>query len=251
MICREEAPSVSIVMPAYNAQSYIKSAIDSVLGQTFQDWELLVVDDLSVDDTAEYVLSYKDDRIRYLKNPRNLGAAQTRNRAIDAARGRYIAFLDSDDIWLPYKLAAQVALLDSGMAISYGDYVRISEDGRLLAGVSVPAVLRYDDMLKSNFIGHLTGIYSKERLPDLRFEAGGHEDYVFWLRAVKIAGEIHATLPGTPLAQYRVVKNSLSSNKGKAMRWQWNIYRNVLKLPVLQSFYYFLFYIFNALRKRY
>ncbi|WP_051593531.1 glycosyltransferase family 2 protein [Achromobacter sp. DH1f] len=244
-------PSVSIVMPAYNAQRYIKIAIDSVLGQTFKDWELLVVDDCSSDDTGKYVLDYQDERIRYIKNPQNLGVAQTRNRAIEAALGKYIAFLDSDDVWLPQKLAAQVALLEKGATISYGSYVRITEDGRPLATVAVPKSLCYGDMLKSNFIGHLTGIYRKDRLPELRFESGGHEDYVFWLRAVKMAGEIHAALPGTPLAYYRVVKNSLSSNKGKAMRWQWKIYRNVLKLSLLRSAYYFVFYVFNALRKRY
>lgn len=247
----ETLPSVSIVMPAYNAQRYIKIAINSVLEQTFKDWELLVVDDSSTDDTGKYVLEYADDRIRYLKNPGNLGVVQTRNRAIDAARGKYIAFLDSDDIWLPHKLDAQVRMLESGVAISYGSYVRIAEDGRALGTVLVPQSLRYNDMLKSNFIGHLTGIYRKDCLPDLRFEPGGHEDYVFWLRAVKIAGEIHATSPEMPLAHYRVVKNSLSSNKGKAMRWQWGIYRNVLNLSLPRSLYYLFFYILNALRKRY
>ncbi|WP_445659225.1 glycosyltransferase family 2 protein [Achromobacter sp. NCFB-sbj8-Ac1-l] len=246
----EKLPSVSIVMPAYNAQRYIKHAIDSVLEQTFQDWELLVVDDSSTDNTGKYVAEYTDERIHYLKNPGNLGVVQTRNRAIDAARGKYIAFLDSDDIWLPHKLAAQVQVLEAGVAVSYGSYVRMTEEGELLAPVDVPESLKYSDMLKSNFIGHLTGIYRKDRLPDLRFESGGHEDYVFWLRAVKIAGEIHATLPGTPLAYYRVVKNSLSSNKGRAIRWQWRIYRKVLSLSLPLSFYYFCFYIFNAFRKR-
>lgn len=249
MISRE-TPRVSIVMPAYNAQGYINDAIDSVLAQTFESWELIVVDDCSVDETARHISSYADDRIRYLKNTENMGVAQTRNRAIDAACGEYIAFLDSDDVWLPHKLAAQVSLLDGGMPISYGDYVRVAEDGRKLGAVAAPESLRYSDMLKSNFIGHLTGIYRKDSLPDLRFESGGHEDYVFWLRAVKIAGVIHATLPGTPLAHYRVLGNSLSSNKGKALRWQWRIYRKVLNMSVARSSYYFSFYIFNAVRKR-
>lgn len=245
-----KTPRVSVIMPAYNAQAFINEAIDSVLCQTFEDWELIVVDDCSIDETARQVLSYADGRIRYLKNTVNLGVARTRNRAIDAALGEYVAFLDSDDAWLPHKLAAQVEVLDGGVPITYGDYMRVAEDGRELVSVGAPKSLRYSDMLKSNFIGHLTAIYRKASLPGLRFEPGGHEDYVFWLRAVNIVGEVHATLPGTPLARYRVVGNSLSSNKRKAMRWQWRIYREVLKLSLARSCYYFFFYIFNAVRKR-
>ncbi|AUT45202.1 glycosyl transferase [Achromobacter sp. AONIH1] len=250
-MCLEDVPLVSIVMPAYNSQSYIRSAIDSVLAQTFEGWELLVIDDSSIDNTAEYVQAYSDRRIRYLKNAQNLGVAETRNKAIEIARGKYIAFLDSDDIWLPYKLAAQVELLERGAVICYGSYARMSSDGRLLNKVIAPASLRYSDMLKSNSIGHLTGIYRKDSFPNLRFESCGHEDYVFWLRAVKILGEVHAALPDTPLAHYRVLKNSLSSNKLRAIRWQWNVYRKILNFSVARSTYYFSFYIFNALRKRY
>jgi hypothetical protein len=153
-------------------------------------------------------------------------------------------------MWLPHKLAAQVALLDDGASITYGDYLRVAEDGRRLATVSAPKSLCFRDMLKSNHIGNLTGIYRKDRFPSLRFEEGGHEDYVFWLRAVKIAGVIHATLPGSPLAHYRVTEHSLSSDKTKAMRWQWRIYRSVLKMSLARSAYYFSHYILNAVRKR-
>lgn len=245
-----KVPYVSIVMPAFNAERHIGQAIDSVIAQTFEEWELIVVDDCSVDGTALRVLSYADKRIRYLKNPQNWGVAQTRNAAIDVAQGKYIAFLDSDDQWLPGKLAAQVRHLDSGSIISYGDYVRVAEDGRELGTVTAPMSLGYSDMLKSNFIGHLTGMYLKDRFFDLRFQPGGHEDYVFWLRAVRIAGQIHATSPGTPLARYRVREHSLSSNKIKAMHWQWRIYRKILNLSFARSSYYFSFYIFNAVRKR-
>ena len=179
LMCLEDVPLVSIVMPAYNSQSYIRSAIDSVLAQTFKGWELLVIDDSSIDNTAEYVRAYSDRRIRYLKNAQNLGVAETRNKAIEIARGKYIAFLDSDDVWLPYKLAAQVELLEQGAVICYGSYARMSSDGRLLNKVIAPASLRYSDMLKSNSIGHLTGIYRKDSFPNLRFESCGHEDYVF------------------------------------------------------------------------
>lgn len=250
-VCNDGArPRVSIIMPAYNAKAYIGQAIESAIAQTFPDWELIVVDDCSTDDTAACVRSYSDSRVRYFKNERNSGVAYTRNCGIEAARGEYIAFLDSDDVWLPCKLAAQVRQLDTGALISYGAYYRIAADGKRLSMVNVPPALCYRDMLKSNFIGHLTGVYNKSRFPDLRFESGGHEDYVFWLRAVKIAGVIHAALPGTPLANYRVLENSLSADKKKALRWQWRIYRDVLQFSIGKSFYYFTFYVLNAVRKR-
>lgn len=250
----DSQPRVSIVMPAYNAARFIAEAIESVIAQTLPDWELIVVDDASTDDTAACVqaCARRDARIHCVRNERNLGAAQTRNRAIDLARGRYIAFLDSDDVWLPHKLATQVAFMEkTGTPITYGDYLRIDEAGIRLGRVSAPPVLQYRDMLKSNFIGNLTGVYRRDRLSDLRCETGGHEDYLFWLRALRrLDARIFATPSDTPLACYRVAAESLSGNKLKAMAWQWTVYRRRLGLPIWSSLYYLGFYIFHALRKR-
>lgn len=247
----ETSPVVSVVMPAYNAHQHIGEAIESVLTQTFDDWELIVVDDCSNDATSNIVSGYLDRRIHYVRNECNLGAAGSRNRALDLARGQYVAFLDSDDVWLPEKLAVQIAFMEStGTTVSYGDYMRIGEDGTALGIVRAPAILRYRTMLKSNFIGNLTGIYRVDSIPGLRFEAGGHEDYVFWLRAIRKAIVARSASPGVPLAYYRVVVGSLSSNKFRAMRWQWAIYRRTLRLPVLISCFYFVCYLANALAKR-
>ncbi|WP_170947155.1 glycosyltransferase family 2 protein [Bordetella genomosp. 2] len=249
----EHPPAVSIVMPAYNAGRFIGAAIDSVLAQTCQDWELIVVDDASTDGTAGLVRAYqqRDARIRHERQPRNQGVAAARNRALEMARGRYVAFLDSDDTWEPAKLARQLAFMEqSGAAISYAAYLRVDDDGRELSRVRVPAVVRYADMLTSNHIGNLTGIFRRAELADLRFEPVRHEDYLFWLHAIERVGEARATPSDEPLARYRASAGSLSGNKLRAAGWQWRIYRQTLGLSVARSAWLFACYAVNALRKR-
>ncbi|MCD0504148.1 glycosyltransferase family 2 protein [Bordetella petrii] len=249
-----ESPGVSIVMPAYNARRFIGAAIESVLAQTCPDWELIIVDDASTDDTAEVVRAYqrRDARIRYEKSVPNQGVAAARNRALDLARGRYVAFLDSDDLWEPAKLAQQMAFMDqTGTDISFASYLRIDEDGRERSRVQVPARVRYTDMLTSNHIGNLTGIFRRARLADLRFEPVRHEDYLFWLHAIERVGQARATPSDAPLARYRTSAGSLSGNKLRAAGWQWTIYRHVLGLSVPRSACLFVCYAVNALRKRF
>lgn len=249
----EKHPTVSVVMPAYNARRFIGEAIQSVLDQTYGAWQLIVVDDASTDDTAEIVASYRrnDERISYVRNPGNLGVVHSRNRALELAQGKYVAFLDADDVWKPAKLAAQVAFMEqTGTSVSYGSYLRIDGDGRPVGKVVAPDGLSYDDMLKSNFIGNLTGIFRRADLSDLRFEDIRHEDYVFWLRALDKVGWARATPSCEPLAGYRVSAGSLSANKLKAARWQWTIYRSVLGLSILRSTSCFIWYAWFAMMKR-
>ncbi|WP_186332179.1 glycosyltransferase family 2 protein [Bordetella genomosp. 13] len=249
----DSAPAVSVIMPTHDARRYIAAAIDSVIAQTQADWELIVVDDASGDGTADLVQAYaaRDARIRYVRNPRNLGVAATRNRALDLARGRYVAFLDSDDLWMPGKLRAQVAFLDQTRgAVSYGHYRRIDETGQAMGDVRPPAHIDYRAMLRSNFIGNLTGIFRRSELGDLRFVTAGHEDYLFWLDAMRRARTAAATPFDGPLASYRVLRGSRSANKLRAMAWQWRIYRDHLRLSVLHSAWLFLHYVFLALKKR-
>ena len=121
---------VSIIMPSYNTGAYIGNTIDSVLSQTHTDWELIIVDDCSCDNTDAVVASYHDTRIRYLKNEKNSGAAVSRNRALREAKGKYIAFLDSDDLWEPNKLETQLAYMkEKGYAFTYTDYRIRNNDG--------------------------------------------------------------------------------------------------------------------------
>ena len=249
-----DAPSsgrVSVIMPAWNAAATIGRSIDSVLSQDHADLELVVVDDGSTDATAELVArrAATDARVRLLRQA-NAGVAAARNAGMAAASGRYLAFLDSDDWWYPGKLRRQLACMrDTGAAVSYSAYERFATDGRRLSQVTPPASVTHADMLRSNRIGNLTGMLDR-RLGDLRFEHIGHEDYVFWLRAVRLAGTAIRVGDGEPLAGYLVRDGSVSANKWRAARWQWRIYRDVERLAVLPAAGYMLAYGVNALRKR-
>lgn len=242
---------VSIIMPAYNAESYIASAIDSILNQSYQNWELLVVNDASADTTGKIVqeIQKKDPRITLLTNAANMGIAGSRNVALENAKGRFIAFLDSDDLWLPEKLDTQLAfMVESGAAITYSGYTRIDEHGKYLGTVKPPKLVSYDDLLKSNHIGNLTGVYDCESLGKEYFKRFKHEDYIAWLNLLKRTAYAHG-LP-QELAQYRVYSGSTSSNKLKTISWQWRIYRESEQLSAARSCILMISYIWNAVYKR-
>ena len=217
-------PLVSVVMPAYNASRFITEAVNSVLAQSYQNWELLIVNDASPDNTLEIArnLADQDSRIHVIDQPQNGGVAKARNTALEIAKGKYIAFLDSDDIWSADKLDLQVSLMESeGVTVCYGAYTRIDEDGNKLGDVKPPESVDYQSLLKSNFIGNLTGIYNAETLGKELLTDFRHEDYVAWLSLLKRAGKAKAA-KGV-LGQYRVYSNSLSSNKVKTLSWQWKM----------------------------
>ncbi|MGB8634862.1 MAG: glycosyltransferase [Rhodanobacteraceae bacterium] len=242
---------VSVIMPVYNAGRWLRQAIDSVRAQTHEHWELLAVDDGSCDESPEILADFaqRDRRIRVLTQA-NAGVAAARNRAMAEARGDYVALLDADDWWQPLKLERQLACLRrSGSSICYAPYQRVDEQGRVLGTVVPPARVTHRDMLDSNYIGNLTGMYAR-RIGDAVFRDIGHEDYVFWLEQVRRAGSA-TRVPGTePLAAYRVREHSLSGNKLRAARWQWTIYRTVEHLGVLSAARHMLRYAWHALAKR-
>jgi glycosyltransferase involved in cell wall biosynthesis len=243
---------VSVVMPVYNAGAWLSHSIGSLKAQSHGDWELLAVDDGSKDDSLARLraLAAEDPRIRPIAMPANGGVAAARNAGIDAARGRWIAFLDSDDAWAPGKLERQVADLRArDLSISYAAYQRVDERGRPLSRVMPPDEVDYPAMLRSNHIGNLTGIYDRP-LGAARFRKVGHEDYVFWLDLVRRAGRA-ARVPGDePLAFYTVRDGSVSANKLRAAGWQWRIYREIEGLGALRSAWLMLHYAGHALRKR-
>ena len=245
---------VSVVMPLYNGEHFLRRPVESVLTQSHREVELVVVDDGSTDRGADLVANYaRDDaRVRLVRAGRNRGVAAARNHAIELARGRYVTFLDSDDWWHPDKLRRQLEVLDAHeAAIAYSSYQRVAEDGALLGVVTPPAHLTHREMLQSNHIGNCTGIYDRTRLGgDGRFRRIGHEDYVFWLELVMRAGHAVRADGDGPLAWYLVRKGSVSSNKLRAARWQWRIYREVEGLNPAQSAYYMMHYARNALGKR-
>ena len=242
---------VSVIMPVFNAESTMRRSIESVLAQTFAELELIVVDDGSRDGSASIIAEYaaRDARVRPLRQD-NAGVAAARNAGITMARGSHVAFLDSDDWWAPRKLELQLAEMRRCNAlVSYASYQRVAEDGRLLSQVRPPARVDYRDMLSSNHIGNLTGIYDR-RIGDVEFRRIGHEDYVFWLDRVRRAG-FACRVPGEePLAYYLVRGGSVSANKLRAARWQWRIYRDVEGLPLFRAVWCMLQYIRHALHKR-
>lgn len=242
---------VSIITPSYNSEKYIASTIESVLNQTYESWELIIIDDKSPDNANKIIESYskKDNRIKHIKLLENAGPANARNKAISEAQGKYIAFLDSDDIWLPQKLEKQISLMEEeGLLLSYSAYHTIDENGTRINTRNVKEYIDYTDMLKSNHIGNLTGIYKCSELGKVYMDNVGHEDYTLWLKIMKKIGSTRGIVE--PLAEYRVFSNSISANKFKAMSWTWNIYRNVVGLNLFSSSYYFLHYVYYSLKKR-
>lgn len=247
-----EPDLVSIIMPAHNSERFIDETIGSVLAQTYRNWELIVVDDRSTDATPKMLerLAQQDGRIRPFLLGTNSGAAVARNTAIEHARGRYIAFLDSDDLWLPHKLARQITFMqESGSPFTYASYERITEDGRPIGSFHVPARATYGSVLKRNVIGCLTAVYDsqyfgKTFMPLIR-KGQDHGLWLFLLRRVD-----HATGIGEILGRYRVRENSISSNKLESSRWVWRLYREVLKLNLIEASYNFAFYALSGVTSR-
>jgi teichuronic acid biosynthesis glycosyltransferase TuaG len=242
---------VSIITPSYNSSKFISQTIESVLSQTYQEWEMIIVDDASPDNANEIIVKYikKDSRIKLAKLEKNSGPAVARNRATEEAKGKYIAFLDSDDIWLPNKLEKQIKFMNHNkLAVTYCSYKTIDESGGLINTRIVKNHITYQDMLKSNHIGNLTGIYDCKKLGKYYMDNIGHEDYTLWLKIMKDVKYTKGI--AEPLAKYRILDNSISTNKIKALQWQWYIYQNIVGLDIFRSAYYFIWYAYYALKKR-
>lgn len=247
------SPAISVIMPCYNSERHIGQSIISVINQTYSNWELLVVDDGSKDGSAHTAesLARFDSRIRVIRLGRNRGVAAARNKGLEIANGDYICFLDSDDLWEPGKLQAQLEFMQSnGCTVSHMDYLRFRDDGSDVRRVRGKPVVAFEDLLKTNHIGNLTAMAKASVTRNIRFENVGHEDYVFWLNVLKRSGpSIRVDVPGV-LCKYRVRSDSISAGKLKAAMWQWIIYRSLLKLDVTKSIYFLIHYTLNALRKR-
>lgn len=236
-------PLVSIITPLYNSEKYIAETIESVLAQTYSNWEMIIVDDCSKDNGVEIVEKYreKDKRIKLYQNEINKGVSYTRNRSIDIAQGKYIAFLDSDDLWKKEKLEKQINFMEqNNIVLSYTAYEKINEDGSKRGEIRVPEKLDYKELLKNCLIGFLTAIYRKEELKNFKFINSKAEDYIFWLSILKKIEYAYGI--NEILASYRVLNNSRSSNKIDIVKFHWKIYRKIEKLSLLRSIYYYLIY---------
>lgn len=248
----ELTPLVSVVMPAYNAAQYVEETIRSVVAQTVTDWELIVVDDSSADDTCDLVerLAEEDSRIRLVKNAENSGVAMTRNRAMNMARGQYVAFLDSDDIWYPEKLEKQIALMKATCAdIVYCSYAIINEDNeKQCSDFLVPEKTDLNAMLIKSVLSCSTVLLTREVVNQYRFSGDYyHEDYILWLRMLKDGKKAHGCTQ--VLAAYRIRRDSRASNKIRSAQRRWTIYRTYLRMSWIESAYYLTRYALSGVKK--
>ena len=241
---------VSIVMPAYKAEKTVAKAIQSVKAQSYKRWQLLVVDDGSPDDTAciVHALAKLDKRIKLLRQA-NAGPALARQNAIDHADGRYIAFLDSDDLWLPEKLERQLAFMAKhNAALSYTAFRRVHQDGCCPGKlISIPPKLTYNMLLGNTAIATSTAIIDRSLTGELRITKTYYDDFVLWLGILK-RGHLALGL-NDDLMRYRVMNESVSSNKLKSARMVWRTYRDIEKLNLPLAMLHFIRYAANSLHK--
>lgn len=249
------APLVSVIMPLYNCERYVREAVDSVLAQTYGNLELIVVDDCSSDASPQIIELYGDSRIRLLRHEVNRGAAAARNTAIEHARGDYIAFLDSDDAWYPDKLEKQMAFMDrKGAALSFTAYETIEEDGSHRNYVKVPATIDYRGFLKNTVTCGHTILFDLGRVRKEWVMAPLDRGYDFPEDLAVMLGILKRgfTAYGLDevLAKNRKHSGSRSSNKLRAIRRTWNQYRRGEELSLPYSMYCLFWQLTHAVMKR-
>lgn len=245
-----EFPVVSIIMPAYNAEKYIGQAIESVINQTYKNWELIIVDDCSTDSTLEkaYAFEKKDSRICIIKNPLNQGVATSRNKGIEVAQGKYIALLDSDDVWTIDKLERQLELIVDAQIV-YCSYDFIDKNNRMIKKpFIVPKETNFNKMLVSNVISCSTILIDSELIKKNKFNKNYyHEDYVLWMQLLSIP--VKAIGDEKVLMHYRQLETSRSHGKTNAAKHRWKIYREALGLDYITCICSFVGYVILGIKK--
>lgn len=231
---------VSIITPCYNCSQFIEETIGSVQAQTYGNWEMLITDDGSTDNSVEIIekIQSKDKRIKLFKI-QNSGAAVARNNSIEKAKGSYIAFLDGDDLWIPEKLEKQISFMDvNNYQLSYGAYRKIDEASNPIPNskVFVAQKISYKNMLTSNKIGCLTAIYDVDSLGKVFMPLiKKRQDYALWLKILRKTSFAFGIQES--LGFYRIRKSSISSSKVEMLKWNWKMFREIEKMSVLKSMY--------------
>lgn len=219
---------VSIIIPTYNTEKFIRTTLQSVQNQTYQNWEMILVDDASTDRTVSVIEEFakNDDRIKLFKLEKNSGNGFARNIALEKAAGKYIAYLDADDLWFPNKLEKQIGFLKANnLHFTFSFYDCIDEEGNSLnRRVKAPINLTYDQLFFCNYVGNLTAIYDADYFGKIILEATQkRQDWRLWLTILK---QIQVTKPvPEPLAFYRIRKDSISSSKFKLIKHNFGVYR--------------------------
>lgn len=251
---RKNKDLVSIIVPVYNASKFLNDTINTVLNQTYENWELIFVDDCSKDNSKEIYMKYKnDERIKWFDQEKNGGAALSRNKGIELSKGKYLCFLDADDLWDKDKLEKQVNFMkEKNCEFSFTGYEFADENGVPNGKkVYVPKRINYKQALKNTTIWTSTVMFdmtllTKENIymPNVR---RGQDTATWWKILKKID---YAYGLNEVLSFYRRTQDSLSANKITALKRTWNLYRNVEHLNIFSSFYNFCWYCFNAIRRR-
>ncbi|MBQ8029479.1 MAG: glycosyltransferase [Clostridia bacterium] len=247
-------PVVSVIVPVHNGERYIEESIRSVLSQTYENLELIVIDDGSEDSTAEIVekLSLNDSRLRFEKNPEKSGVAKTRNRGIELSRGEFVAFLDADDIWSPEKLEKQLQIVEKeGADLVYTSYEIVNSEGQASRDpYLVPETVDFKGILKENVIGCSTVLLRSDIAKKYKFvENFYHEDYCLWLDILRDGYK--AVGCRETLVKWRFITNSRSFNKKNSAIYRWKIYREYLSFSFVKSARLFVFYMIGGIKKYY
>lgn len=247
---------VSIIVPVYNVKKYIVETVECVSCQTYDNWELLLIDDCSNDGTAqeldEYLKRTDDDRIKVTHMSENIGAAKARNFGVEQARGRYIAYLDADDLWEPQKVERELAFMkERGAAFAFTGYEFADESGNGMGRiVHVPETLNYRQALKNTTIFTTTVMFDTDKIPKelLQMPQVKSEDTALWWKVLRNGYIAHGL--DENLVRYRRIGRSLSSNKLKAIRRIWYLYRKVEGLGLFESAWNFCFWAMRAVARR-
>tara|TARA_B110000503_G_C7076698_1_gene383236 strand:+ start:113 stop:856 length:744 start_codon:yes stop_codon:yes gene_type:complete len=243
---------VSIILPTFNSAQFISQTINSIISQTYSNWELIITDDCSSDDTTSIIETFrvKDARIELFKLKSNSGSGNARNNSIKHAKGRYIAFCDSDDQWMPHKLKKQISFMrDKDVAFTYTSYDVINEDGDFQKTIDCPKTITYNELLRNNYIGCLTVMYDAAKLGKMYMsEIRKRQDWVLWfeiLKKTQIGYGIEESL-----ALYRLRSNAISAKKLKLIKYNWRIYRIELKYSWLCSLLLIINFMLYYIKKK-
>lgn len=245
---------VSIIMPSWNTAKFIAKSIQCVIDQTYQNWELLIVDDCSTDNTNEIVEPFlSDKRVKFFHNEKNSGAALTRNKAMREAKGEWIAFLDSDDLWTPDKLDKQVKFMEEhGYVLSYTEYEKIDEEDKPLGiYVTGPEIVNKRKMYNYDYIGQLTMMYSAKHFGLIQIkDIKKNNDYAIRLQLYKKPGT-EAHLLKENLAKYRIRKKSISHDKiSKKLKSHYDLFHMCDEKPAPMAFWYACWNMWYGLQKK-
>lgn len=245
---------VSIIIPVYNAERFIEETVETVINQTYTNWELLLIDDCSTDKSESIIidLAKKDKRIKHYKNSINSGAAISRNNGIKNSQGKYICFLDADDKWKNKKLEKQIEFMkEKNCEFSFTNY-EFADENCVPNGkkVVVPDTITYKQALKNTTISTITVMFNMSKLSkeDIYMPNVPSEDTATWWKVLKKVEFAYGIKE--ELSYYRRLSGTLSSNKIKALKRTWNLYRNIEKLDIISSSYNFICYAFNAVKRR-